>query len=302
MKKLIVMIASLVLVASFALTAAADDQWDFYGSARIQTFVTDNGATETYAHGIQGNSRVGANVKVSDELSGRFEYGFDAAGGDVSTRLLYGVWNFGGGSLLVGQAYSPLNLFASSQVYGSDTGLLDTGGVYSGRNAQLTLSFGGFQVAAVQQDSNTDMPAFEASYSTKLGPAKLLLAGGYDSDTDATAAGEDAFVVAAGVRLNFGAGYLNADAYVGEYAEQLIWTAGTGDNASGYVVVVGFKVNDMLKLEAGYGSAEGDGAEEYAYYLQAPLTLANGVYIIPEIGAQADGDTDYFGAKWQINF
>jgi len=309
MKKLIVMIASLVLVASFALTAAADDQWDFYGSARIATFVVDDPTTnpnEQFGLGLQGNARIGANVKVSDELSGRFEYGSGSAT-PPNLRLLYGTWNFGAGSLTVGQAYTPVDMFMSSQVFETDTGLLDTGGVYSGRQNLLQLAFGGFKFAAIPADANTDIPAFEASYSTKLGPASIKFAGAYDKDTAATdAAGnavvEDAYVLAVSASMNFGAGYINANAYAGDYAEQVIWTAGEGENNSGFIVVVGFKVNDMLKLEAGYGSAEGDNADEYAYYLQAPITLANGVYVVPEIGSVDDGDTDYFGAKWQINF
>ena len=297
MKKLIVMAASLALVASFAMTAAAAD-WNFYGSARMSTFFTDDGNDTVFAEALQGNARIGANVKVSDEVSGRFEYG-----SGPNLRLLYGTWNFGGGALTVGQTYSPLNIFISNQVYGADTNLLNTGGVYSGREPLLQLSFNGFKIAAVQQDAgNTDTPAIEASYSMKLGPASLSLAGGYDSDTDATAAGENAWVIALGVNVNFGQAYFKADGYIGDYAEQLIWTAGTGESNSGYMVVFGFKANDMVSLEAGYGKAEGDNADQYAYYFQVPVTLAPGVYFIPEIGAVADGDTDYFGAKWQINF
>ena len=76
----------------------------------------------------------------------------------------------------------------------------------------------------------------------------------------------------------------------------------------------------MLKFEAGYGYQEhelddNDAAtvedDTSAYYLQAVISPAEGIQIIPEIGvvdnedsaANADeGDTTYFGAKWQINF
>ena len=40
MKKLIVWVASLAMVAGFALTASAAE-WNFYGSARVGTWVTD---------------------------------------------------------------------------------------------------------------------------------------------------------------------------------------------------------------------------------------------------------------------
>ncbi|MCF8136214.1 MAG: hypothetical protein K9K63_02785, partial [Desulfotignum sp.] len=107
MKKLMVLVAALALVAGSAMTAAAAD-WNFYGSARIATFFVDqennvasnNPAyvdTSSYNQGLQGNSRIGASVKVSDELTGGFEYGTG-----VNVRKLYGEWNFGAGSLLVG--------------------------------------------------------------------------------------------------------------------------------------------------------------------------------------------------------
>jgi len=303
MKKLIVMIASLVLVASFALTAAADDQWDFYGSARVSTFLSqDNTDNVVFAEALQGNARIGANVKVSDELSGRFEYG-----SGPNLRLLYGSWNFGGGSLLVGQTYTPLNLFYSNQVYGADTGLLNTGGVYSGRAPMLQLSVQGFKIAFIVPVTppagagTSDAPTIEVSYGTKLGAASVKLAAGYDVEGNGD---DEAYVIAGGLGLNFGAISIKGDIYAGQFAENLIWTAGTGDNNVGYLFAAGFKVNDMFSLEAGYGSADGDGVADaqYAYYLQAPITLAGGVYLVPEIGAVDNGDTKYGGAKWQINF
>lgn len=56
---------------------------------------------------------------MSDELTGGFEYG-----SGVNLRKLYGEWNFGAGSLLIGQTYTPLNYFYSNQVYGGDNDLL----------------------------------------------------------------------------------------------------------------------------------------------------------------------------------
>ena len=151
MKKLIIMVASLALVASFAMTAAAAD-WNFYGSSRIATFSQNTegiGSNTTdvdnFNLGLQGNARIGARVKVSDELTGRFEYGTG-----VNVRMLYGKWDFGSGSFLVGQTYSPLNIFVSNQVFGSDTDMLNVGGVYSGREPMLQLQFGSFKVAAVE--------------------------------------------------------------------------------------------------------------------------------------------------------
>ena len=299
MKKLMVLVAAMAMVASFAMTAAAAD-WNFYGSARIGTFYddVDGAADAVFTEYLQGNSRIGASVKVSDELTGGFEYGTG-----VNVRKLYGEWDFGGGKFLVGQTYTPLNLFYSNQVYGSDTDLLNTGGVYSGRNPMLRLKFGDFQIAAVAPSAgNIDVPTLEAKYSLNLDAVKLAIAGGYDVGPDN---GDSAWVIALGASLNMGGVSLGGNIYTGDNAEAMIWTAGAGDGSLGYILVAGFALNDMFKLELGYGHVEGDNSvDAESYYLQAPITVAPGVYVTPEVGRTDinDVETDYFGAKWQINF
>ena len=117
MKKSIAILAAFALVAGFAVTATAAD-WSFYGSARMSTF-SNSISEEASATGfddtdtrwdIQTNARIGANVSAGD-VGGRFEYG--TSGGNANLRLLYGTWDFGGGELLVGQAYTPITFFAS---------------------------------------------------------------------------------------------------------------------------------------------------------------------------------------------
>ncbi|MDA3918520.1 MAG: hypothetical protein PF690_16315 [Deltaproteobacteria bacterium] len=350
MKKLIIMAASLALVAGFAMTAAAAD-WNFYGSSRVSTFWTNvegigtnTADVDQFNQGLQGNARIGANVKVSDELTGRFEYG-----SGVNLRLLYGTWNFGSGAFTVGQTYSPLNMFTSGQVFGSDTGLLNVGGVYSGREPVLQLAFGGFKVALVELDNadalpgkvanENSIPAIEASYRYSQDNWNVKVAGGYQTYEAQDAFGfgidVDSYVVALSGGVNFGAFYVKGNVYTGENGGNLIalntTTAGAwsgsglaGLNAAGtdtddndifgYVLVVGGKINDMFSVEAGYGSAEQElnssttGEDEVsAYYLNSTITLAPGVFVVPEIGmidAEEDGQTEltYFGAKWQINF
>ncbi len=87
--------------------------------------------------------------------------------------------------------------------------------------------------------------------------------------------------------------------------------------------VIGWTINDMFAMEAGAGYTEEDNdaigkAAGYvtkdktaAYYIQATITLAKGVYIVPEVGywdlyddiaGKEEGDFWYAGAKWQINF
>jgi hypothetical protein len=339
------MVASLALVAGFAMTAAAAD-WNFYGSARMAQFFTNTEGidgpldVDNFDMDLQGNSRIGANVKVSDELSGRFEYGTG-----VNVRLLYGTWDFGGGALTVGQAYSPLNMFVSNQVFGGDTDLLNVGGVYSGREPMLQLKFDGFKIALLKLNNADDvggvventMPAIEASYAYSQDNWNVKAAFGYQSyETHHISGVEidvDSYVVALSGGVNFGALYLGANGYVGENGGNLIAlnTTGTGfsgdglaginaagtdtddNDIMGIVFVIGGKINDMFSVEAGYGYAEQeldsmtDADEVSSYYLQSTITFAPGVFVVPEIGMidnEESGQTEvtYFGAKWQINF
>jgi hypothetical protein len=361
MKKLIVIVAAMLMGASFAYAG----DWNFYGSARVSTFwtsVDDNSVStadvDNFAMGLQGNSRFGATVKVSDELTGGFEYGTG-----VNLRKVYGEWNFGGGSFLVGQTYTPLCLFYSNQVFGSDTDLLGYGGVYSGRQAMLRLKFGGFQVAltpaataakvvglvdgaastgagAVVNNAETDdfavgevqFPAIEAKYNASMGAVNLAIAGGYQSYevvNGTTSFDIDSYAVALGASANFGMFRFGGNVYTGQNPGDLIWidtggstgvaamnAAGTAvldTDVTGWLIVATAKLNDMFSVEFGYAaaSAELDGAatddDVKSYYGQAVVTLAPGVYVIPEIGVidfdeTSQNTTTYYGAKWQINF
>jgi len=329
MKKLMVIVAALAMVTGSAYAA----DWNFYGSARIQTFITDmeEANTDNFDETLQGNSRIGATVKVSDELTGGFEYGTG-----VNMRKLYGEWNFGSGSFLVGQTYTPLNMFYSNQVYGEDTGLLNTGGVYSGRHGMLRLKFGGFQIAAVDPSTpagaDVGIPAIEAKYSLSLGAVSFALAGGYQSYEVVGLGDVDSYVIALGAGMNLGGVTLGANVYTGQNAGDLIavntdteggWnTNGSADTSGatildndnlGFLIVAGYKVNDMFGIEAGYSwaSTEVDGDVDddtvAGYYLQAKITLAPGVFFVPEIGQYdydeaGQGELTYYGVKWQINF
>ncbi|MBW1928665.1 MAG: hypothetical protein JRJ13_05870 [Deltaproteobacteria bacterium] len=344
MKKLLIAVFAAFMVVAFAIPAIAGT-WNFYGSARMQTWSTKLSEEQTGTSyddrdttwDLQGNSRIGANVKAGD-ISGRFEYGTG-----INLRLLYGVWNFGSGSLLVGQTYTPVNFFYSNQVYGSDANMLNVGGVYGGRNPAIQVSVQGFKLALVKPkvetvlgaaDTDTTIPKIEASYSFKAGPAAIALCGGYNTFklVDGTDHEEslDSYVLALGLSFAVGPGYVKGDVFTGKNVGNYgLWIIGS-HSASGSMTdiqdvktvgalgVVGFKVNDMLTLEAGYGytSADSDDSsleddKTQAYYVQAVISPAKGVYIIPEIGKYDYKDTNkgvdegtetYFGAKWQINF
>jgi hypothetical protein len=356
MKKLFVIFASVALVAAFAVSASAAD-WSLYGSARMATYMTDDdpGGTadsvDDLQWDLQGNSRIGANVK-NDAVSGQFEL---AVGGNNSgatiannttTRRLYGVWDMGSPKLKVGQDYTPVKQFISGQVFDGDLGLLGNGTAYGSRRPQLALDFGQFQIALINPSTSLPggtgaftttedtLPKLEAAFGFKTDMFNVNVIGGYqtfdakgpagvsDESIDSTVIGVDggvnlgpAFVKAAfSVYSNGGnAGYLGAGAATSNATNDI-----DDSDTTMYALVAGFKASDKLTLEAGYGYREIEsdvsGAkddEETAYYVQAVIQLAPGVFVIPEFGVfdrdddatgADEGDLTYYGAKWQINF
>ncbi|UCF84605.1 MAG: hypothetical protein JSV50_02950 [Desulfobacteraceae bacterium] len=248
MKKLFVLLAAVAFVAAFTAPAFAAE-WSFYGSARMTTFWVDEdfgdflnaaGADDDLdlTHTLQGNSRIGANVKVSDNLIGRFEYGTG-----VNVRLLYGEYNFGNFKMLVGQDYGPVNIFISNQVCpisgGGDDDMLPYGGVYGGRNPMVAFKFGGFKLAFLTPKSQSSgyidpvnlvtwsgaetdvtLPKIEASYGLKLGGVSLSLQGGYQTFDLVNFADReesvDAYILALSAKYSAGPLYLAGNVYTGE--------------------------------------------------------------------------------------
>jgi len=344
MKKLFVFFVALAMVGAFTLPATAAD-WSFYGSARMTTFWESFGAEDdagdddglTWA--LQGNSRIGANVKA-DNISGRFEYG-----SGPNLRILWGEWDTGAVKLGFGQNYSPLNVFISNQVWGSDNDMLNFGGIYGGRRAMAQLAVAGFKVALVQPvgarlagdtDGDVDytIPKIEANYVFSAGNFKFGAVGGYNAyDVEASTAANDydvsSYVVGVFGESKFGPVFVNANVWMGQNVGNYgLYNSGVSSavlngatvedtDSLGFLGVVGFKVSDMLAFEAGYGQVTNDNDnfvqedETAAFYVQAVLKPAKGVTIVPEVGfidykenvAGADeGDLTYFGAKWQVDF
>jgi len=332
------------LMTLLTVSAPAAD-WHFYGSARVATFQvetkTSGSETDNYQQSLHSNARIGAKVRVSDTLSGTFEYG--ASRGNANLRKLYGEWNFGAGKLLVGQTYSPLNWAYSNQVFGSDNNLKAQGMIYSGREPMLQLTLGGFHIAFIQPDINdlgtgyateADRPAVEAGYTFAFDSVTLAVGGGYSAYEiidGAVTYDIDSHVLAASARVKLGAAFLNGTVFTGRNAGNLIPVSVSGDNrwddgfamisgnrvldndSMGYGLAAGWKLNDMFTFEAGYGfvtseidTAAGDD-DARTCYANATVTLAPGVFFVPEIGRfdgvePTDAETTYYGIKWQINF
>jgi len=348
MKKLIAILAAIALVGAFGASAMAAD-WNFYGSARMSTFWEDQSYDNNSAADdedllwfVQGNSRVGATVKA-DSVSGRFEYGTG-----VNLRRLYGTWDFGSGKLTAGQDYTPITVFYSGQVFDSDNGLLGQGNIYGSRRGQLRLEFGGFQIAAIQitgdddrgaGDIDTYLPLMEARYSMSTDAFSFDIFGAFQQYSIDTPPGPvddldvQSWAIGAGGGFNFGAGYLKASISYGANTGDMGYFRGAKGmlNAAGNdiddvkelqgLVVVGFKASDMVAFEGGVGyykmdpdNVDLEDNDQYmGFYVQSVMTMAPGVYIVPEFGyydkydygagaINDDASYWYLGAKWQINF
>lgn len=368
MKKLLWLFAVVALVC-FTTPALAVD-WNFYASARMTTFYESrdfdasagsdlSGAGSGLTGGeteddqirwdLQGNSRLGAKVKA-EAVSGQVEFGVNES--TITSRRLYGVWDFGAGKLKVGKDYTPVKQFISGQAFDGDIGLLGRGTAYGSRFGQIALSFGGLEIALVDQtsglirsmtggDVDEYLPKVEAAYGMSLDMFNFKVFGGYQTYEieNAGAASNDvdvdSWTLGADVGVNFGPAYVKAAVTGGSNVGNAGWhipglatqgglAAFDGDDDTDDVdtimaaLIVGFKFTDMLSFEGGVGYREDDsdvpGEDEddfTEFYLQAVISLAPGVWIIPEIGYTDFGDdiTDvdsgdriYAGAKWQIDF
>jgi hypothetical protein len=364
MKKIILAIAAVALIASPAMAV----DWNFYGSARMATFYDsrdfgdgdgDLSGKGTVFNGgndeddqiqweMQTNSRLGATVKA-ENISGRFEFGIDDTGNNVSARRLFGTWDFGAAKFKIGKDYTPVAQFISGQVFNSDNGLLNQGTLYGSRRGQVSLSFGGFEVALIDATQTSDilrnmttgdvdnmLPKIEAKWGMAFDTWNFAVTGGYQyyeiENAGAAAQSEDvdvnAYVLGGDIGFNFGPAYVKAAVSGGTNLANGGW-GGTGASFDGDddtddvdtiqgALAAGFKFTDQLTFEAGVGYREDDSDapgededETTQGYLQAVISLAPGVWVIPEVGiidynddinGDDEGDEFYLGAKWQIDF
>ena len=364
MKKLFILCAAAIFLVAFTAPSFAAE-WSFYGSARMSMFWSsrdlgdnvDAAGEDTDSdllQSLQGNSRIGANVKAGDNLVGRFEYGTG-----VNVRILWGEYDFGGFKLGVGQHYTPITYFLSNQVIGSDEGMLSYGGIYGYRRGMVQAKIGSFKFALVNPQSSTTVtdpltggsyldpagdavfadtdiswPKLEASWGFNAGGFSGQVSGGYNqykiegADQSKTV---DSYVLGLGLKWDIGPFWLGGDAWIGKNPGNYgMYNQGRGtagwdavdekvldNDGFGWLFVVGFKMSDMFAFEGGLGSTYYDldtaaDTEEYsAWYVQANIAFAKGVFIVPEIGQLANssdltgkdlGKTTYYGLKWQINF
>lgn len=180
MRKLLVLSVAVALVFAVALPAMAQDRTvNIYGSARMETFIQDHDR-EFNLFGPGGNGLAFDDSDLiwrMDESSSRFGARFKAGdvGGNVEIRSnfggnimrhWYGTWNFGPGTLVVGQTWTPSFIPICDECMigggGFPSGYGDTGGGGPGpRRPQIQVNFpmkmanGTLTFAALQPNTNT---------------------------------------------------------------------------------------------------------------------------------------------------
>jgi predicted porin len=349
MKKLLV----ILIVLGLAAPAMAQTQWGFYGSLRTHlgwydsseafnpTGPAQDGTIGAGDQGtllsMSGQSRLGFRAKVSDAVSGTVEFGFTEttrAGKSQNpyTRLAFGQWNFGAGSLIVGKHYTPATFLGYSNMIGDigdqgDAALLAGGLPYIGRQPQIRLTVAGFELALIEQhtgqqalhvgaDIDRKVPRIEAAYVFRTPMIAIRPIAGYQTykvDEETI----DSYLGGLGISLTLGPAYIKVTGAwqqnAGNYGNTNLvapvarnYNAVTGDDAQSLqgTFVAGFNVSPTFFIEAGLSYTENKvdiapGIEQKqngaVYYIQAPITLAKGFTIIPEVGQLDRGDVEVTG-------
>jgi len=379
MKKLFVVCIALAMVFAFTAEAMADMSAYGSVRFRTYTVAVDNpGATfdtRTTAWNMGILSRLGFNFSSGD-VGGKWEFDTGIASvtsaassvgwadtdsnrwGDLRVRHAYGYWNFGGGQLLIGQTFPLADLNAGVVYY---TGNLDQGfgsiGLQTARPMQMRLTFGNFKVALISPYTTTmgvytgatavdaTIPKIELGYTLKLENIALDFVGGYQTLEDRIVATDqsqdvDSYLLAARVKANFGAFFVNfvagyaqnARQYGLEYTDNVtgtaVWNAASNTmndcETINAALAIGFKISDTMTIQGGYGYTDSEADEfggnkyedtGFGYYVNLKVKLADNVYMIPEI-VVIDGDDTTWGAAtsteqasttaagifWVINF
>lgn len=199
-------------------------------------------------------------------------------------------------------------------------------------------------VGGAGSDLDVYLPKFEASYAGKIGGFTFTPAAGFqylNEERGASATLTDdvdiiSYILGLELGYEIGAMYFKAAGGWGQNWSNANWNsdgytsnnnAGAALNTAGddtedcmswqAALILGFKVSEAVLLEAGagYRSDDNDAApdkdEAWSGYLQAVVTMAPGVYIVPEVGyfdfmddaaGEDEGYRWYAGAKWQIDF
>lgn len=333
----------------FDVNSESDDwglQWNFQTNSRLGANVKADKVKGQIELGLKGTD--GSDIDVGTRRAyGVWMFSDNAwlkVGKDYSpvTRFISGqVFNEDAGLLGAGNFYGRRPGGLTLGIGGFELALLT--------NALNTTTYAGApSVAPAGTDVDNNVPKIEAAWMLKFGSFDIRPFGGFQYfQVSSTSASEAAgtltddidvysYVVGLDSMLNLGAFYIGAQGSFGINQTNANWSNSLiGGTAGSYAIldgtddvadtetiqallVAGLKFTPTLKFEvgAGYRSDEpdvsgADADEMWSIYGQTVITLAPGVYLIPEAGyidkmddfaGDSEGYTWYAGAKWQIDF
>jgi len=281
-----------------ALPAMAADERTvtLYGSARMETFIQDFDKETSSSLNFDdkdliwrldaSSSRFGARFKAGD-LGGNVEIRPNSAS---DMRHWYGTWNFGSGTLLLGQTWAPSFMPICDECMIGGGGFLSGYGDLAGglRTGQIRVTFpmkavnGNLDLAALTPTSNTTdkgaftadtdatIPRLEAALSFASGAisGKVLAAyGSFDVvDTNNKDLSVDSYFLLANVTGSFGPFWLSLAGGIGQnmadygYVSGNVFNAGYSTLSAGivdvdqtrFVAELGFKLSDKAALFVNY--------------------------------------------------
>jgi hypothetical protein len=156
MRKLLILLVAAAFVFTMALPAMAQDKKvDFYGSVRVQTYWQtldkENNGTAYNDDDLRwslddGSSRFGARFKAGDmganvEIRPRDQNANSYGGSTNHLRHWYGSWDFGSGTLIVGQTWTPTFHPICNECLVGGGGILDAYGDMGGSVRQAGMQF-----------------------------------------------------------------------------------------------------------------------------------------------------------------
>lgn len=324
MKKFLSFLATVLLINSFAVLAVAAD-WSFYSSLRTTTLNNNFDAEMTYGANIDVSWVQKVNNHIGDKCN-------------IDLSLPYDSENFIDGILHRDKTDLTFNPNISNQLYGNDPIMWSSGGFYGEYENTIQAKFGNFKVLVFPAVNNTNIGVsvdtaikqIDLKYSKSFGSVIPTI---FDNEKTYTIeAGAsyniDTMVLGVSSAINIGPAYIMANIFgrkntIDNRLEQsdaddaIVDTNVKDNNTLGYLAVVGFKANDKLNFELGYGvdkhEIDTTGKEENntsIVYLQAAINITDSFFIVPELGEYNYGDDStgkeesmtYFGAKWQMNF
>lgn len=336
MRKLLIVLVAFALVIVYTVPGIAG-QRGFYGSARVWAG-TPSGDDDLlwFQHGTGLNLR---------RLYGTWRFGTGTllvaqAYTLVDTMPSNMVWNTDDGLNSYGFAYSGRLDQLKLTVGGLEVALIDNGTTSS---------------VATDTETDTSIARLEASYSFKVGPVAIKPFFGYNTHDDviAIATNEKSYIIDCslfGAMAQFPVGALTIS--LGAYSARNSGNYGLAEDGPSFTIAgtsysianafhntttvpiehvtsrgsalaLNYKASDMITVEGGYSLIHNEidqngvrtEAQTRFFYIQAPITLAKDVWIIPEFGTidygdlkmtgTADtklGDISYYSAKWEIRF